>query len=649
MGSRSSSYSGGLGIDMLMVKALERSRRYPVSLSQDSLDSRQWPESLDGEDDTYDYTWNAPVQGSIDEHVAEEQVGKHSVSECEYKEPTSSNPLMLPAPLTDQHMILTNDVESSAPSLQPAFEYQHRATPESTERSAFDSDTEDETDEVPTRIGRIRKVLRTSISAPSLRARLSMFNTATAPSPVVEESPESVTSLRARQTTQTPPAKNTYVLKLATDLSHGFAAPVSAGVNGAQDAPQTNVDSCDSPATPATPSSPITRQTKSFLWEVSKAGLLPVGMPPIPPLPERLETGAPPLLPLPPTPQSKSATHLPIVRERSQHERSESFVERWRNQVSERMTVVDPEVCIAQLEQSIVKLEAFAPIASSEPEDPLRLDPRKDEVSKAVVPPVSSGRGSGDARDISQILQTSRPEDSRTSPAARDRGVVVLGVKPSTSNSSPAVLPSVHDVHPAASPLKSTRSRCPPALSANVQMSAQKPSLKLLPTFDFEQPGHKVLDLQGLPIRSTSLQSSDDRVSMHSQSGGSPSCASPPPSASVSGSFRRREKSLPPRPHAPEPMSPTTLGSSGNEAASMSISTWDSVDCSSSRDSPRPRPRGAYHQTPPGRVSTAKEEASMASFMNFTPEQKQRSKVRRFLDRMDKSDIIKGIRESFLA
>lgn len=664
---------------MSTVQVLERSRVYAGLRSHDSLDSRQWPDAYDDDDnDAYSYTLdNTQVQNAAvaQDDISPEHAEAHSVSvDTPVERPQSSTP----APPEGQQTVMQEDAQSSAPLLEPPFEFEERrATPESVERSAFDSDTEDEDDEVPDtlhrRLSKISKALRTSMSAPSLRAKLSVFST-TAPSPVVEESPESVAALRARQTTETPPSRNTYILKLATDLPSS-AAPTSAGMNSADEPARTNADSFDSPATPVTPSSPATRQTKSFIWEMSKVQLLmPAELPPpVPALPlrPRQESSAPPMLPLPPTPQQQSIsmTHLPLNHERPspRHERNESFVERWRKEVqTERMTVVAHNASMAQLEQSIVKLEAFAPRSSSDTEETGESGPAESAQEQqqqrppppaVTVPSASDARQPVKARGIGQIL---RPVRSRASSDVKPRGVVVLGIEPSPK-CSPKVPPRPGSANAAAAPpSKPARHQGPTAFSERPPRPGRKPSLVLLPAFDFEQPGGQglCLPVRGLkpPTRTTSLP--QDRDDGDSLAGASASAsASPPPSASVAGSFHRREKSLPPRPHAPEPMSPATLGSSAGEAGSaVSVPVnpiCDRDNASTGGGSPQPwrRPSGAHTRTPPGRVSAATEDTSVSSFMNFTPEQQkpERSRVRRLLARVDKSDIIKGIRGSFLA
>ncbi|EKM54440.1 uncharacterized protein PHACADRAFT_258286 [Phanerochaete carnosa HHB-10118-sp] len=394
------------------------------------------------------------------------------------------------------------------PALEPPFDYDNAAAAAqriSIERSAFDSDTEDEEDarlgEIRiSKFSRLRKALRNSMSVPNIAARRSLID-GTTETPLVGTSPESVSALRARQTTgsTTSLPRNPYVLKLATDAAALSPVPSSAANSPGS---QVDGDAPRSPSTPATPASPKARETRSFIFEMSKTSLLleaPPPPPPLPPLPNVSRChGPPPNLPLPPTPLFASTPSLPLARPAlgDSSGNGNSFAPRWREDVDahDRLTVVDPDMSMARLQETMAKLEAYAPRAGATDAD---VSPSPGNPAKPLPQPVATGskrRAGGKQPTEPGVV------------GGGVRGVIVLAVEPSPTPVR----------RPPSTERRGSSSRRPPAVPPKPEKNvptgsnglARRPSVPMLPLFDFERPGeHHGLDLQGLPLRSTSLQS----------------------------------------------------------------------------------------------------------------------------------------------
>ncbi|GJE95519.1 hypothetical protein PsYK624_117040 [Phanerochaete sordida] len=399
---------------------------------------------------------------------------------------------------------LAVQIGALAPPLDAPFDYD--AAPIAVERSAFDSDTEDEDEDEDkvldqiriSKFSRLRKALKSSISVPNIAGVRRSFVDMTGQSSL-DTSPESVSSLRARQTTSTTsPPKNPILLKLATDAAALSPVPPSPAGLADSESPADG-DAPQSPTTPATPASPKARETRSFIFEMSKVSL---GIEAPPPLPSIARChGPPPDLPLPPTPPFASTPSLPLRAPAEREECMESFARRWKADAHphDRMTVVDPDVSMARLQETMAKLEAYAPRASREEGD-------------APVPaefPRGSAKTDASSRPMRKRSASSRPADKP--------GVLVLGIAP------PPVPP------------KSAQPKPPRA-------HTRRPSVPLLPLFDFERPGSGGgLDLRVPPVRTTSLDTrspgGDDEPELVSSQGHSAeltprpreSPASPPP------------------------------------------------------------------------------------------------------------------------
>lgn len=543
-----------------------RSRDQAVHQSEMAGDTVEDVEGYEGE------TEDAPGAVSLS--------GCHSSSEDDELPPRTP---FTPAAWTDHRPSAEADPDAAVPPLGEPFAMQQRKSLESGERSAFDSDTEDEGDPKVKRFSRLRNALKTSMSVPSLKHRLSVFSTTGSSS--LDTSPESVSHLRARQmTTTATPGRNPHILKLATDLSTLAPIPQTPAVGSPEE--QTPGRS-GSPPTPATPASPEARQTKSFIWEMSKAPLF-LNPPPLPPMPLTVGRSIPqpPREPLPATPPSMSTPSLPL---RPSHERADSFVEKWRMNVSDDP---DPDASMARLEESMAKLEVYAPRTSSDTNDSSAFSRSPRPPPHVIDLPQSPASGeSGSSR---------HPTDEAASAADKaDKGVVVIAVEPR----APPRERKTHtlrgeDFLPPLPPKQPAPPR-PPR-----EGPARKPSLTLLPRFDFERPGQQGLDMRGLPLRTTSLYRRD------TASDAAPSPRSPAPSASAPAIVLERITG-PPRPGEPE--------------------------------------RAPTPPTPPARVSSAAD--GVASFMDpLTPPDppaKPRSRVRRFLER--RADLVRGLRGSFIS
>lgn len=408
-----------------------------------------------------------PVIDSAPEDVAEGELTAQSSSDASQEELALGAPSTPSSPWEEPEIAV--HIRPLEAPLDPPFVLDDKRI--SAERSAFDSDTEDEDEEEDKLLGqiriskfnRLRRALRSSMSVPNIvAARRSLIETTGTSS--VGTSPESVCSLRARQTTTstTSPPRNPYILKLATDVAALSPVPSSPA---AVDDPACQADTAaQSPATPATPASPRARETRSFIFEMSKASLA-LDTPPPPPLPDTSRCCGPPKMPLPPTPPLASTPSLPL-RPALAHETGAAGW-RWREDVlvHDRMTVVDPGVSMARLQETMAKLAAHAPHAQRADSVPRRHGPAAEPPAAARGAPVSA------------------------SSAANRHGVVVLACEPAAT------------ARPASA---DEAARPPPVPSKPGHM--RRPSAPLLPLFDFERPGGRGLDLRELPVRTASLR-----------------------------------------------------------------------------------------------------------------------------------------------
>ena len=494
-----------------------------------------------------------------------------------------------PAPWPDPRA-----ADLAAPPLDEPFELHQPSSVESGERSAFDSDTEDEDESAPLgrRFSTLRKaLLKSSMSVPSLKARLSVFSTTGSSS--LETSPESVASLRARQVTNSSsPGRNPYVLKIATDMALDPIPPSPADVESPE-LPD-RAEATYSPATPATPASPQVRQTKSFIFEVNKTPLFLEAPPPLP----GSSSHGPPNLPLPPPPASLSTPSLPLRPRISHTGRSGSFVEKWRMDVEgggDRLTMVDPNMSMARLEESLAKLESHAPRSSSETD--LSVSPALREVFEEIRP----------SMDSASVYSTGQTGEG-------GYGVVVLSVEPTQIEPitpPTATFNSVRSQPPPTPPKDRSTARKAQPTPKRREHPKRQPSLALLPLFDFETGGGgQSLDLRIPPLRSSSLISprTSDETSEHPRA----------PSADARSAISQAQ-SVP---------VPTKLGSPM-----------------------RRRPTLDDNGTPPRATSYSVETPDVPSFMSFSPQQKPTSRMRRLWNRVDPrvAGVAKGLRGSLLS
>ena len=457
-----------------------------------------------------------PVEESAPEDGVGDEAESHSSSDDDddHEHPLGS-PFTPSSAWTHQVPGIAIQINPSAPPLDAPFGYDaQRISMDSRERSAFDSDTEDEDDMLGhiriSKFSRLRRALKSSISVPNIAGRMSLIGASGLSS--LETSPVSVAALRARQTTAstTSPPRNPYILKVATDMAVlSPVAPSPADVNSPES--QADGDAPPSPSTPATPASPKTRQTRSFIFEMSKVSLV-LEAPPPPPLPDISRCHGPPNAPLPPTPPFASTPSLPLTTRPAPSERGDSFVKRSRDDadVHDRLTVVDPDISMARLQETMAKLEAYAPRASHET-DASSPPSNSEKPLPDIAPFAQTGAelSVGAHRTGRGPLQPNRGPPIGPSIASQ-QGVLVLAIEPAHStNPKPEPHSSSREGGrpPSVPPKPGNAASRPVAATQRDGQHARRPSVPLLPLFDFERPGHQVFDLQGLPMRTASLQS----------------------------------------------------------------------------------------------------------------------------------------------
>lgn len=382
-------------------------------------------------------------------------------------------------PLSTPFSFATPAEYRESPSLEKPFDLDSADSSESTERSAFDWDTEDEADASPKRsrgakaFDKVRTALRPSVSVSNFKPpRVSVVISPKSATPL-ESSPESVAALRERQRTTSSTRGTSYFMKLAlnTKLSPIPATPIAEETPHSLKSP----DLASSIPTPDTPLSPQLGHAQTLLRGLEK--IYPsLAVYTVPPPPTDAPNSGPPDFPLPPTPVAEGSPYISHRTRRSSDSGTASFVERWRRQIG-----VDPDMSIARLEQSLAKLEACVHRDEHDGDDEMS----DDELCVEHVGPTSS-------------------EDSADTGASGQEGVVIISVEPSRRESRPrlglgigsASTPVLTEAQSAKVMVKRQPSVRDPAVDPQ--------SFSLLPSFDFEQPGHQVLDLRGLPVRTTS-------------------------------------------------------------------------------------------------------------------------------------------------
>ncbi|KAI0699223.1 hypothetical protein BC835DRAFT_1412686 [Cytidiella melzeri] len=412
------------------------------------------------------------------------------------------------------------------------------------ERSAFDSDSESDSEEwtddkrkagrtsFVNGIGRIRRVIRSTVSLESvanLKGRLSLIGPSTSLTssliePAVTSSPESVASLRARQITTSSSI-------FGSGLYH--QRPSKTGGTSLSPIPATPMDllpphtleddeaALASPCSLPTPVTPAVERTKSFIQHMTYTPVSVVDPPPVPMLPSFMllqptvngvTRTLPPNLPLPPTPLVEMELSLSAVRR--QPRLSSLDIDAWRAQVqteeeNHRLTVVDPDESMALLERSIAKLEAYAPSFGSagsasppqlirdsdsslhgddeEEDEVLMLDGTRGQAGTGRTPPLkaaisidSAGTGETNAMLLPCVDEAQAPPPLPTTTTSEVMKSTSRAVKPPVPPKGPDVV---------------VRLLKPPSKEA---------SALALPKFDFESPGHRVLDLRGTALRSES-------------------------------------------------------------------------------------------------------------------------------------------------
>ncbi|KAF7792372.1 hypothetical protein EIP86_003409 [Pleurotus ostreatoroseus] len=531
--------------------------------------------------DEYDYSWEAQ-DDSYDKINATTAVEPSSTLDTVPPVTVPISPLRISKRMASSTSSLPSNTQMGvSEGLAEPFDLKPA---EEVEVSTFEWDSDDETpgDGLRRRLSKLRQAIRNSVSVPSLKPSSRRISEGSSSSS--STSPESVSSLRARQAASPSPDGHNRLWKLATDLALS-PIPGSPVITP----PDTFVPfpEVQSPPTPATPISPDTVEFHSFLHNVFRDGptvptaaaTRPAAKPPSRP---------PPDLPLPPTPPLLSSPYTPPrLRERGNDQGT--------NQPSppsdQRLTVVDPDTSMARLEMSMAKLEGYAP----------RLEPRRRAVSDAAAKKKHRSKPSRSQVDVAINIDDTHARETLV-PLKPLKSMQPFRLsQSSTSTSDPSSGASTSGGiyarrEPTIQPVNMKRRR-----QGDQKKSLRPPSLALLPMFDFEEPGHKVLDIASdLPPRTASLENRTAGLRLHSQAIFA--------GVDAESSYSDSQLSLP---------------------MTQSYST-DMVD------------RLVQPNTPPGGPKRGQE--GLSSFMHFTPRQSEpRSRVRRLLDRVH----VRGLRAPF--
>lgn len=557
----------------------EGSQLDPAGLDDDSI----YSDGSAANADEFDYSWEAQDDTNDRINVAAAVEASATLE--------TPSPIVVPvSPLRISKKAepsQTPTTDTGAPELGEPFDLKPA---DEMEVSTFEWDSDDESagDGLRRRLSKLRQAIRNSVSLPSLKSHPRRISVG---SSNASSSPESVSSLRARQSaTSSSPDGTNRLWKLATDfpLDPIPGSPVSSPPDNFVPFPELL-----SPPTPATPISPDTVEIHSFLQNVFRDG--PAVSAAVVPRPSKTPlSGMPPDLPLPPTPPLLSSPYTPPrLRERGREHPAESPP----SSPNQRLTVVDPDASMVRLEMTMAKLEGYAP----------RVQPRLRSVSDAAAKKTQRKKPILPHMGVAINI----PEDAH-------RGETRVSLKPSksvqpfrlsqssSSTSDPSSGASTsggifgrreHTVAPVISKRRRPvdKGKQPP----------RPPSLALLPMFDFEEPGHKVLDIAPVtPPRTASLGVAEARRSaglrLHSQSVSA--------GLDAETSFSDSASSLP---------------------TSRSCYSTDTVD------------RVPQARTPPAGLRSQEEPSS---FMHLTPRQPEpRSRVRRMLDRVH----VRGLRGTF--
>ncbi|PSR71754.1 hypothetical protein PHLCEN_2v12358 [Hermanssonia centrifuga] len=554
-----------------------------------------------------DYTWEAEECDSEDEAVD----GDNSIAASQPPPSRPSSLRIITAITNERSLRQAQPSEESVVFRAPALESTDSMaleepfdldSTESSERSAFDWDSDDDEPDSRRREGgfsRLRRALRQSVSLPSIK-RLSKLG---ASSVSLESSPESVTSLRARQTTSAPsPGRNVHLMKLVNTMP---LSPIpSSPCEGLSAHPDTlerpPAPEPHSPSTPDTPVSPDIPRPSSLLWELAVIErFLSQPLPPVPESPTKLsQSGGPPDLPLPPTPPARNTPHTPPRSRKRLGSEAD---------VDNRLTGVDPETSMARLEMSMAKLGAYAPGSAQRTLD------------SPFVNQSYSGFGTLVEVDEDDEDIISEPEESDATSSKRQPGVILISLdrpkrhailsesQTSFSSASTSALTSSSGRSHYALDIKGSV----PTINEKVpsHRHGKRSSLALLPLFDFERSDRKSVDLRGLPTRWASLRHLhrlSDAISDSSIYSEAPSIFALSPTAkeaNLEGDVREDEVLA--------------------------------------------RPSTPVRELRPNRRESPEQPTS---FMHFTPRQPEaRWKVKKLLGRVHvRGDIMRGLRESFL-